>query len=381
MLLFHNRNVINSLILLNLLAIFLSITADNSTKRAKSFYEYDFSAARGQRSEFTARMDQDAIDLYKEYKDSIYVDRYYNASFAVDIPLFTVTLPGRGRGTHSQNSITTFNIGKRAMSQRPDHWCFCWIAYSIVLAGLILLGIALYAPVIFPESRRSLERAMNIKSLNNFMTDQMDDFSEHVFGRKLDLHEKDSIIEKLEKQFSVLSTNIIHSLHASIEELPHFPGKRFQECVKWCICDAHRRPKKYGYIGRLFRSIFPHKSVAEATQQTKSDRKDSKVLSHYRLPAKHGRDQTVSCDDKYDGCSISIVEVIQELNILTTNAFKTKDRDKTFFHKLLDYYFDIWFNFWFRIKLFIATDFSLPIQVWLKFIGTKAQKEWVFEVI
>ena len=173
------------------------------------------------------------------------------------------------------------------------------------------------------------------------MTDQMDDFSEHVFGRKLDLREKDSIIEKVEKQFSLLSTNIIHSLHNSMEELPRFPGERLQECVKWCICDAHRKPKKYGYIGRLFRSIFPHKTAEDINSRTKRSDKDPKILSHYRLPAKHGRDQRVSCDDQYDGCSISIVEVIQEFNIMTNKAFNTKDKDKTFFHKLMDYYFDL----------------------------------------
>ena len=118
MFLFLTKNTINSLIALNLLVIFLVISAENSTKRVKSSYEYEFSAARGQRSEFTARNDQDAIDLYKEYKDSIYVDRYYNASFAVDIPLFSVTLPGRGRGAHSQNSITTFNVGKHLIRGR-----------------------------------------------------------------------------------------------------------------------------------------------------------------------------------------------------------------------------------------------------------------------
>lgn len=205
-----------------------------------------------------------------------------------------------------------------------------------MVSGLILLGIALYAPIIFPESRRSLERAVNIDSMNDFMTQQMDDFSEHVFGRKLKLEERDSIIEKLEKQLSLLSTNIIHSMHESIEDLPHFPGKRFKECIKWCICETHKRPQKYGYLGQLFRSIFTHKST--------TDSKKSKVLSHYRLPAKHGRDDTLSCDDKYDDCSVSIVEVIQEFNLLANTAFhpkKTKSSENNFIVKLLEYYFDI----------------------------------------
>ena len=210
------------------------------------------------------------------------------------------------------------------------------VGYTAALAGLILLGIALYAPIIFPESRRSLERAIDINSMNNFMTQQMDDFSEHVFGRKLKLEERHSIIKTLEKQLALLSTNIIHSLHESIEDLPHFPGKRFKECVKWCICETHKRPQKYGYLGKLFRSVFPHKSTA--------DSKKSKVLSQYRLPAKHGRNDTVSCDDKYDDCAISIVEVIQEFNFLANTGFdprKNKSSDKNFILKLLEYYFEI----------------------------------------
>lgn len=87
-----------------------NILAEEKSSAVKNPYEYDFVGTSPKRSEFTARNDPDAWNLYKEYKDSIYVDRYYNSSFALNIPLFTVTLPGRGRGVHSQ-SITTFNMG------------------------------------------------------------------------------------------------------------------------------------------------------------------------------------------------------------------------------------------------------------------------------
>ena len=112
MLLFCEINCVNVLIFLNFVVIFLSqILAEETTTRVKSVYEFDFQPTNTKRSEFTARNDQDAIDLYKEYKDSIYVDRYYNSSFALNIPLFTVVLPGRGRGVHSVNSVTTLNMG------------------------------------------------------------------------------------------------------------------------------------------------------------------------------------------------------------------------------------------------------------------------------
>ncbi|XP_054163433.1 uncharacterized protein LOC128961242 [Oppia nitens] len=266
-----------------------------SITRVKSIYEYEYtvspqqSQSTGRLNEFTGRNDEEALNLYKEYKDSIYVDRYYNSSFALNIPLFTVTLPGRGRGVHSPGpgSSSTLNIGS-----------------SIILSGMILGGIALFAPIIFPESRRSFERALDIESMNNFVNQQMDDFSEHVFGQKLNPKQRKSVFKTLEKQFSLLSTNIIHSMHESIKDLPHFPGKRLEECIKWSVCDSHKRLKKYGYLGRLFRSIFPHKSL---------DNNESEVLSNYLKPAKHGRDVSVDCDDIYDDCSLNIVETCIEL--------------------------------------------------------------------
>jgi len=49
--------------------------------------------------------------LFEEFWHSLYVDRTFNSSFALNVPLFTITVPGYGRGLKHQTPLSALNVG------------------------------------------------------------------------------------------------------------------------------------------------------------------------------------------------------------------------------------------------------------------------------
>ena len=50
--------------------------------------------------------------LFREFWHSLYVDRTsFNSSFALNIPLFTITVPGYGRGLKYETPLAALNVG------------------------------------------------------------------------------------------------------------------------------------------------------------------------------------------------------------------------------------------------------------------------------
>jgi hypothetical protein len=49
--------------------------------------------------------------LFKEFWHSLYVDRTFNSSFALNVPLFTLTVPGYGRKLKDQTPLSALNVG------------------------------------------------------------------------------------------------------------------------------------------------------------------------------------------------------------------------------------------------------------------------------
>lgn len=50
-------------------------------------------------------------DLFREFWHSLYVDRAFNSSFSLNIPLFTITVPGYGRGLKYETPLSALNVG------------------------------------------------------------------------------------------------------------------------------------------------------------------------------------------------------------------------------------------------------------------------------
>ncbi len=48
-----------------------------------------------------------------------------------------------------------------------------------------------------------------------------------------------------------------------------------------------------------------------------------KVVSKYRLAANHGKEGKAKCGEKFSGCSISYLELFQELNYYLFNLSKS----------------------------------------------------------
>jgi hypothetical protein len=53
----------------------------------------------------------DGESLFKEFWHSLYVDRTFNSSFALNVPLFTLTVPGYGRKLKDQTPLSALNVG------------------------------------------------------------------------------------------------------------------------------------------------------------------------------------------------------------------------------------------------------------------------------
>jgi hypothetical protein len=106
MLLFRTLNIIILIIILSVIAVFTKV----HKKDSKIWYEFEYQTDYRNPSK-TQQRSSDAIKLYKEYKDSIYIDRYFNASFALNIPLFTLTMPVPGRSVFPLSPGNAFNIG------------------------------------------------------------------------------------------------------------------------------------------------------------------------------------------------------------------------------------------------------------------------------
>ncbi|RWS01649.1 uncharacterized protein B4U79_10666 [Dinothrombium tinctorium] len=199
-------------------------------------------------------------DLLKEFLNSLYVDRTFNSSFALNVPLFTVTIPGYGRGLKTKTALSALNVGNLA-----------------VLGIVVLGGLALVSPLIFPEFKRSMGRAFDNddrQGFPGFLTNGLVGISESIM----------SFVEK------------------SVDDLPSLPRLDAQECVKRSICEAHNQPKKYGLVGLLLQLFFP--------PYTETD-EPSRIVSKYQLAARYGRQDNANCAAQYDGCMINFLDLIQ----------------------------------------------------------------------
>lgn len=71
------------------------------------------------------------------------VDRNFNSSFSLNVPLFTVTIPGHGRNAPGVNKFSAINLG------------------NIALLGVVVFGaIALFYPIVVTPFGRSFQVRM-----------------------------------------------------------------------------------------------------------------------------------------------------------------------------------------------------------------------------
>jgi len=196
--------------------------------------------ATGRNADYMA----DGKDLWREFFHSLYVDRY-------------------GRGVKTQTALSALNVGNLA-----------------VLGIVVLGGLALVAPVIFPEPyKRSFGRSFSEllteeRQLQKFITSGLVGVSENIMGW----------VEK------------------SVDDLPSFPRLDAQECMKRSICEAHNQPKKYGLVGLVLQLFFPPYTETE---------EPSRIVSKYQLAARYGRQEQANCAAQYDGCMVNFLDAVQ----------------------------------------------------------------------
>jgi hypothetical protein len=58
---------------------------------------------------------------------------------------------------------------------------------------------------------------------------------------------------------------------------------------------------------------------------------NSKVISKYRLAANYGRERKAKCGEKFSGCSISYLELVQELNYYLFSSSKSDSNSQKHF--------------------------------------------------
>lgn len=265
-----------------------------------AYMGFEYAPGYGQSSHFTGRHHPNAVDLYKEYKDSIYVSRYYNASFVCQIPIFTLTLPQRGRTGQIRPGGSGYNLG-----------------FPAIQAFFVLAGIALFSPIIFPEERRrSFRTTLNFESINQFLENQMNLISSSAIGRSMRTEERRSMFHFLGQNFNAVFESVLISIDQWLEYLPYFAKNKLKNCFQWSVCQLYNKPKKYGLIGLLFRAVFPYKHD--------SDLKSSDVMTSYRLAAVYGRKRSNDCKQRFNGCFVNKWDIIREIIYFLLNSSEHK---------------------------------------------------------
>ncbi|CAG2110521.1 unnamed protein product [Medioppia subpectinata] len=251
--------------------------------------------------------DRDAEDLYREYKHSIYVSRWYNASFVCQIPFFTLTLPQR----NNMGSVAAANAGQN-------------IAYPFIHALFALAGVALFSPLIFPEHRRRstatsglLSAVPDVESINRFLDRQMRLMSDSpAIGRQMRSAERRSMFYFLGQHLRVAFESVLNTIDHWTDRLPPYPRHKLQHCFRLSVCRMYSRPEKYRVVGLLFRSVFPY--------DRDLDNSESSVMSGYRTAAAFGRNRTNDCFRRYDSCSVSVWDVLREGSVFLVNRSADK---------------------------------------------------------
>jgi len=176
----------------------------------------------------------------------------------------------------------------------------------------VLGGLALVAPVIFPEvrRRRSFEGNWSGRSFEPL------DFARFV-GRNFqappnggapltaDERQAQGIQGLLTRGLVGVSESIMGWVERSVDDLPSFPRLDAQECMKRSVCEAHNQPKKYGALGLALQLFFP--------PYTETDESKVRVVSKYQLAARYGRQDNANCSSQYDGCMVNILDIVQAL--------------------------------------------------------------------
>ncbi|XP_054154266.1 uncharacterized protein LOC128952837 [Oppia nitens] len=227
-------------------------------------------------------------DYFSNFWYSLYVDRSFNSSFALNVPLFTITVPGYGRGLKYATPLSAINVG------------------NLAVLGMIFFGsIALWLPIVFPDvsTKRSLDSS-DISSIPYILAKRIINISERMMGRSMNNEEKQGLSNFVTSRLVGVSESIMGWVEKSVDDLPNFPRLDAQECMKRCICEAHNQPKKYGLTGLVLQLFFPPYTEIE---------EPLKVVSKYQLAARYGRQDNANCAAQYDGCLVNFLDIVQGL--------------------------------------------------------------------
>jgi hypothetical protein len=94
-----------------------------------------------------------------------------------------------------------------------------------------LATIALVSLIFAERKERSFESNFNIMSTNKFLDNQLREIESGI-ARNLKTEETHSIFFFLQKHLEVISEALINSVKNTIESVPYFARKRFEQCVK-----------------------------------------------------------------------------------------------------------------------------------------------------
>lgn len=141
-------------------------------------------------------------------KQSILLDRAYNSSFTISIPMLTVVVPGTGKG----NAIVRFSISHLTL----------WTLITTAAVGLV------YPAFLGPHGK--LHRSLD--------------------GRKA----KPTLLENLE---SIINLPQIYNDIASL-----VPEEMTEHCLRRALCEAHKEEEDFGIGGKVLRGAA-HPNVSQ----------------------------------------------------------------------------------------------------------------------
>ncbi|XP_054169296.1 uncharacterized protein LOC128966471 [Oppia nitens] len=231
--------------------------------------------------------------VISQFWKTVYLNRGFNSSFVLLLPLSTVTIPGYGRGIEHQSPLSALNIG------------------NISIVGIIIFGtIALWAPFLFPNINpnigRNFDNYPDLETIPEFLAKRLLSLTEHIIGHSIDINNKDIKVKNfLLSRLQSLVELLMSFVDQLIDDIPEYPGLDPQECIKRCICETHKHRNQFGLIGRVVRFLFrPYNESI----------RNLKVKSKYRLAANYGiKEESIECQNRYNKCELNFVHLIHNV--------------------------------------------------------------------
>lgn len=190
-----------------------------------------------------------------EFFDAYFFENTGNASFGFSIPLFSVTVPGYGREHPDLEQFRTVNFG------------------NLALLGMVILGTITLTMPLFTSKPDWLSQPLSFLPGAGEVLRNRRDIS---FSNTENSFLSPRVIEDSAMEHVITWIDIV------LTRVPPLIMKDGRECMKLFICKLNQRPKRYGFLGKIAKVVFPAQLMYDMNKRKNGTRlaSDDIILSY-----------------------------------------------------------------------------------------------------